>query len=95
MCVCVCVCCNGISQNPSQSYSKHGIIPALVLGIVPCLSYCISFAIKPFLYSMNMMTVPFHSSITLSDCISFKNTTIYIYINKFMQINDFKYCYLT
>ena len=42
---------------------------------ISCLSYCISLAIKPFLYSTNMWTVPFHSSITLSDCIPFKDTT--------------------
>ena len=33
-------------------------------------------AIKPFLYSTNVLTVPFHSSKTLSDYIPFKDTTV-------------------
>ena len=46
---------------------------------IPCLSYCISLAIKPFLYSTNMLTVLFHSCNTLSDCILFKDTTNIVY----------------
>ena len=46
---------------------------------IPCLSYCISLTIKPFLYSMNMLTVLFHSTTTLSDCILLR-IWLYIYI---------------
>ena len=43
--------------------------------IIPYLSYCISLAIKPFLYSTNVLTIPFYSSTTLTDCIPFKFTS--------------------
>ena len=46
---------------------------------IPCLCYCISLAIKPFLYSRNVLTVPFLSSTTLSNCIPFKNTIVVAY----------------
>ena len=92
--------CNGISQCPSKSWEvtiytvSTALYLALLRGLVacltiPCLSYCISVAIKPFLYSMNMFIVPFYSSTTWSDCISFKDTTyIYIYIKLFCHSQD-------
>ena len=43
-----------------------GLVTCLIIS---CLSYCISLAIKPFLYSMNMLTVSFHSNTTLSNSI--------------------------
>ena len=53
------------------------LLRALVVCLkIPCLSFCVSLAIKPFLYSMNMLTVLFHLSTTLSDCIPFKNKTL-------------------
>ena len=64
---------NGISHTPSQSYGVTiytvstafdlSLLQVLVAYLtIPCLSYCISLAIKPFLYSMNVLTVPFPSS---------------------------------
>ena len=43
---------------------------------IPCLSYCNSLAINPFFYSLNPLTVPVHSSTTLSDCVPFKDTAV-------------------
>ena len=79
-------CCNGISHTPSQScgvtiyIGSMELYLSLLWGLVmcltnPCLSYCISHAIKSFLYSTNVLIVPFHSSTTLFDCICFKDTT--------------------
>ena len=45
---------------------------------IPCLSYCISLVIKPFLYYTNVLTLPFHSGTTLSDFLPFKDTTFYV-----------------
>ena len=61
-------------------YRERGIIPVLSSGI-NCthhysLSDCISLAIKLFLYSLIVFTVPFHLSTTLSNCIPFKCTAM-------------------
>ena len=55
-------------------------ITVLTQGLVSCLTIsclsCISLAIKPFLYSSNVLIVLFYSSATLSDCICFKDATV-------------------
>ena len=65
-------CGNGIFHTPSHScgVTIYTVTTALCLsllrGLVAFLTipYCISLAIKPFLYSTNVLSVPIHSSIT-------------------------------
>ena len=80
------ICRNEISHTPSQpcGVTIYTVSTALYLFLlrglvacltIPCPSYCICRAIKPFLYTTCWH--PFHSTTTLSDCIPFKDTTIY------------------
>ena len=88
-------CCNGISHTPSQSCGVTIYTVGMALGLsllrglvacltIPCLSYCISLAIKAFLLfdeRVDCCCFFFHSSTTLSDCIPFKEkkTLTYFY----------------
>ena len=64
-------------HTPSQSCGGtiYTVSRALYLSLLSCLPYCSSLAMKPFLYSINVLTVHFYSNTILSDCIPFKNTT--------------------